>query len=90
MVGMQASDSSVQDDENDRRRHGGVVEVGLPVLKAAGHVERDTEMKRKKQYTDREWQEFIERNSVFIYPSNSEFLIYRWVMATKTGPSRTS
>lgn len=39
MVGMQASDSSVQNDEDDRRRHGGVVEVGLPVFEAAGHLE---------------------------------------------------
>lgn len=34
---MQAGHYSVEDDENDRRRHGGVVEVGLPVIETAGH-----------------------------------------------------
>lgn len=37
VVGMQAGHYSVEDDEDDRRRHGGVVEVGLPVVETAGH-----------------------------------------------------
>lgn len=38
VVGMHASHYSVEDYEDDRRRHGRVVEVGLPVIETAGHL----------------------------------------------------
>lgn len=37
VVGMQAGHYAVKDDEDDRRHHGRVVEVGLPVIETAGH-----------------------------------------------------